>query len=182
MHLKDKENLLSLKRFSKEKVKKLGKEAQVLKERNLMKNVIKASAFVPEILCTCVDQTFAAILLNTILACPISSLLHSPLDESSARFITASLVSALEDIHKVKTVSLTFPVISKISWSKTLFFFFPFLLLLEFLERYSLQRFIPRVTDVGSIRISTGLCFCITWFIQFHIHYFHQIIILISLL
>lgn len=109
MHLKDKENLLSLKRFSKQKVKKLGKEAQVLKERNLMKNVIKPSAFVPEILCTCVDQTFAAILLNTTLACSISSLLHSPLDESSARFITASLVSALEDIHKVKNFSLPSP-------------------------------------------------------------------------
>ncbi|ESQ50371.1 hypothetical protein EUTSA_v10001889mg [Eutrema salsugineum] len=100
VHLKDKENLLSLKRFSKQKVKKLGKEAQVLKERNLMKNEIKPSAFVPGILCTCADQTYAAILLNTTLACPLSSLLHSPLDESSARFITASLVSALEDIHK----------------------------------------------------------------------------------
>lgn len=122
MHLKDKENLLSLKRFSKQKVKKLGKEAQVLKERNLMKNVIKPSAIVPEILCTCVDQTFAAILLNTTLACPISSLLHSPLDESSVRFITGSLVSAIEDIHKVKTFSLTFLVITKISWSETLFF------------------------------------------------------------
>ncbi|KAL1195600.1 Protein phosphatase 2C and cyclic nucleotide-binding/kinase domain-containing protein [Cardamine amara subsp. amara] len=100
VHLKDKENLFSLKRFSKQKVKKLGKEAQVLKERNLMKNLLKPSAFVPQILCTCVDQTFAAILLNTTLACPLSSLLHSPLDESSARFIIASLVSALEDIHK----------------------------------------------------------------------------------
>ncbi|CAN8271052.1 unnamed protein product [Cochlearia groenlandica] len=101
VHLKDKENLLSLKRFSKQKVKKLGKEAQVLKERNLMKNTIKPSAFVPGILCTCADQTYAAILLNTTLACPLSSLLYSPLDESSARFITASLVSALEDIHKI---------------------------------------------------------------------------------
>lgn len=100
VHLKDKENLLSLKRFSKHKVKKLGKEAQVLKERNLMKNTIKPSAFVPEVLCTCSDQTYAAILLNTTLACPLSSLLHSPIDESSARFITASCVSALEDIHK----------------------------------------------------------------------------------
>lgn len=107
VHLKDKENLLSLKRFSKHKVKKLGKEAQVLKERNLMKNAIKPSAFVPEVLCTCSDQTYAAILLNTTLACPLSSLLHSPIDESSARFITASCVSALEDIHKVKTCPLT---------------------------------------------------------------------------
>lgn len=111
VHLKDEEILLSLKRFSKQKVKKLGKEAQVLKERNLMKHAIKPSAFVPEILCTCADQTYAAILLNTTLACPLSSLLHSPLDESSARFITASLVSALEDIHKVKTLSLASPFI-----------------------------------------------------------------------
>ncbi|CAH2051180.1 unnamed protein product [Thlaspi arvense] len=100
VHLKDKENLLSLKRFSRQKVKKLGKEAQVLKERNLMKNAIKPSAFVPGVLCTCADQTYAAILLNTTLACPLSSLLHSPLGEPSACFITASLVSALEDIHK----------------------------------------------------------------------------------
>lgn len=105
VHLKEKENLLSLKRFSKQKVKKLGKEAQVLKERNLMKNAIKPSAFVPEVLCTCSDQTYAAILLNTTLACPLSSLLHSPIDEPSARFITASCVSALEDIHKVKNLS-----------------------------------------------------------------------------
>ncbi|XP_010526449.1 PREDICTED: protein phosphatase 2C and cyclic nucleotide-binding/kinase domain-containing protein isoform X2 [Tarenaya hassleriana] len=100
VHLKDKENMLSLKRFSKQKVKMLGKEAQVLGEKNLMKNTIKPSAFVPEVLCTCADETYAAILLNTCLACPLSSLLHSPLDESSARFIASSLVITFDDIHK----------------------------------------------------------------------------------
>jgi serine/threonine protein kinase len=148
VHLKDKENLLSLKRFSKQKVKKLGKEAQVLKERNLMKNVIKPSAIVPEILCTCVDQTFAAILLNTTLACPISSLLHSPLDESSVRFITGSLVSAIEDIHKNE---ILFRGSS------------PELLMLD--QSGYLQ--------VCVFPLHGSLGFCI-------IHYFHQIVILIS--
>lgn len=94
------ENTLSLKRFSKQKVKRLGKEAQILKEKNLMKST-SPSAHVPQILCTCVDQIHAGILLNTCLACPLSSILHTSLDESSVRFCAASIVTALEDLHKV---------------------------------------------------------------------------------
>ncbi|KAF9612751.1 hypothetical protein IFM89_003761 [Coptis chinensis] len=93
------ENMLSLKRFSKQKIKQLGKEAQVLKEKDLMKSLIP-SAFIPQIICTCADQTHVGILLNTCLACPFVSILRTPLDESSARFCAASVVIALEDLHK----------------------------------------------------------------------------------
>lgn len=94
------ENLLSLKRFSKQKVKCLGKEGQVLKEKNLMESV-SPSACVPQILCTCADRMYSGLLLNTYLACPLASILHTPLDEQSSRFCAASVVAALEDLHKV---------------------------------------------------------------------------------
>ncbi|KAF5196151.1 phosphatase 2C and cyclic nucleotide-binding/kinase domain-containing protein [Thalictrum thalictroides] len=92
-------SMLSLKRFSKRKVKHLGKEAQVLKEKDLIKT-LSASAFVPEVLCTCADQTHVGILLNTCLACPLASILYTPLDETSARFCAASVVIALQELHK----------------------------------------------------------------------------------
>ncbi|GKV06667.1 hypothetical protein SLEP1_g18527 [Rubroshorea leprosula] len=97
--LKDSENVLSLKRFSKKKIKKLGKEEQVLKEKNLMRS-LGPSACVPQLLCTCADGMHAGMLLNTCLACPLASILHTPLDEQSARFCAASVVIALEDLHK----------------------------------------------------------------------------------
>lgn len=96
---KDSEYLFSLKRFSKQKIKKLGKEEQVLKEKKLIKD-INASAGVPQVVCTCADQTHVGILLNTLISCPIASILHSPLDEQSARFCAASVVIALEELHK----------------------------------------------------------------------------------
>lgn len=99
VNLRDSENLLSLKRFSKQKIKTLGKEEQVLKEKNLMKS-LGTSAFVPEVLCTFADRRHAAILLNTCLACPLASILHTALDEPSARFCAATVVIALEDLHK----------------------------------------------------------------------------------
>lgn len=92
--------MLSLKRFSKQKVKRLGKEVQVLKEKNLMKSV-SPSACVPKILCTCADRMHAGILLNACIACPLASILHTPLDEQSARFCAASVVAALENLHNV---------------------------------------------------------------------------------
>lgn len=94
------ENFLSLKRFRKQKVKSLGKEDQVLKEKNLMKS-LRDSVCVPQIICTCADETHAGILLDTCLACPFASILNKPLDESSARFCAASVVIALEELHKV---------------------------------------------------------------------------------
>ncbi|POO00864.1 cGMP-dependent kinase [Trema orientale] len=99
VHLRESENLLSLKRFSKQKVKTLEKEAQVLKEKNLMKSVSN-SPLVPQVLTTCVDQSHASILLNTYLACPLASILHTPLGELSARFCAALVVTALEHLHK----------------------------------------------------------------------------------
>ncbi|PIA64807.1 hypothetical protein AQUCO_00100346v1 [Aquilegia coerulea] len=92
-------SMLSLKRFSKQKVKHLGKEAQVLKEKDLIKT-LSASAFVPEVLCTCADQTHVGVLLITCLACPFASILHTPLDETSARFCAASIVIALQELHQ----------------------------------------------------------------------------------
>uniref|UniRef100_A0A0C9RNT7 protein-serine/threonine phosphatase n=1 Tax=Wollemia nobilis TaxID=56998 RepID=A0A0C9RNT7_9CONI len=96
---KGSENVLSLKRFSKHKIKQLGREVPVLKEKTLMKS-LSSSLFVPQILCTCANQEFAAILLNTCLAGPLAAILHMPLQESSARFISASVVVALELMHK----------------------------------------------------------------------------------
>ncbi|KAK3003417.1 hypothetical protein RJ639_018682 [Escallonia herrerae] len=97
--LRDSENLLSLKRFSKLKIKRLGKEAQVLKEKNLMRS-ISPSVCVPQLLCTCADQSYAGILLNTCIACPVGSILQTPLDLLSAQFCAASVVTALEELHK----------------------------------------------------------------------------------
>lgn len=97
--LRDSEHMLTLKRFSKEKIKKFGKEEQVLKEKNLMQS-ISCAACVPQILSTCADQTHVGILLNTRVSCTIASVLHSPLDEPSAQFCAASVVMALEDLHK----------------------------------------------------------------------------------
>ncbi|KAL2929081.1 Protein phosphatase 2C and cyclic nucleotide-binding/kinase domain-containing protein [Bienertia sinuspersici] len=97
--LKSSETFLTLKRYSKQNVKRLGKEDQVLKEKNLMKSLTE-SACVPQIICTCADETYAGILLDTCLACPFSSILNKPLGESSARFCAASVVIALEDLHK----------------------------------------------------------------------------------
>ncbi|KAL2534238.1 Protein phosphatase 2C and cyclic nucleotide-binding/kinase domain-containing protein [Abeliophyllum distichum] len=98
--LRDSDNLLSLKRFSKQKIKKLGKEAQVLKEKNLMKHVRQCS-FVPRVICTAADQTHAGILLDTRIAFSLTSITHDALDEPSARFCAASVVLALDDLHKM---------------------------------------------------------------------------------
>ncbi|KAF3965164.1 hypothetical protein ACB098_01G175600 [Castanea mollissima] len=97
--LRDSEKLLSLKRFSKQKVKSLGKEAQVLKEKKLMMS-LSPSACVPQVLCTCADQAYAGILLNACLACPLASVLRIPLSEPSAQFFAASVITTLESLHK----------------------------------------------------------------------------------
>ena len=62
---------------------------------------VSPSAGVPQVLCACADQTHAGVLLNSRIACPLASILHTPLDEASARFCAASIVTALEDLHKV---------------------------------------------------------------------------------
>lgn len=91
--------VISMKRYSKKKVKLLGREAQVLQEKALIRQ-LRPSLFVPQVLHTCADADFAAILLNTCLAGPLSLVLGSPLDERSARFIAASAVLALDLLHK----------------------------------------------------------------------------------
>lgn len=99
VRLRDSENMLSCKRFWKQKVKMLGKKNQVLREKNLLESLSPSASF-PPVLSTCADQVHAGILLNTCLACPFASILHKPLDESSARFCAASVVIALENLHK----------------------------------------------------------------------------------
>ncbi|KAL9685779.1 hypothetical protein QQ045_023231 [Rhodiola kirilowii] len=96
--LRDFDKLLSLKRFLKPKIKKLGKEAHVLKEKNLMKS-LKPSPYIPQVICTCADQIYAGMLLDTCLGCPLASILHTPFDEPTAQFCAALVVSALEDLH-----------------------------------------------------------------------------------
>lgn len=91
---------LSLKRFEKHKVSVLGKETVVLKEKNLLTSMSQ-SVFVPRVICTSADQTYAGILLDARIACSMTSIIHSPLDEASSQFCAASVVIALEDLHKV---------------------------------------------------------------------------------
>ncbi|CAN4101418.1 unnamed protein product [Withania somnifera] len=98
VRLRDSDKLLSLKRFSKKKIKILGNEAQVLKEKSLLKQM-NTVASVPKVLCACADETHAGIVLDTCLACSMGAILHNPLDEESARFCAASLVIGLEDLH-----------------------------------------------------------------------------------
>lgn len=62
---------------------------------------LNPSPCVPQVLCTCADQSYVGILLNSCLTCPLASILHKPLDESSAQFYAASVVVALEQLHKV---------------------------------------------------------------------------------
>lgn len=104
------ENLLSLKRYSKRKVKELGKADLVLKEKNLLKS-IRQSVFVPRVICTSADESYAGLLLDSHIACSLTSIIHTPLDETSAKFCAASVVIALESLHKVGyTYQIEFPL------------------------------------------------------------------------
>lgn len=98
-HAPDK--IKSLKRFYIKRVKDLHKEAQVFEEKDLMKS-LRQSPCVPEVLCTCADQSYLGILLNCCLCCSLASILHTPLNESSAQFYAASVVVALEKLHQVR--------------------------------------------------------------------------------
>lgn len=97
--LKGSESMRTLKRFSKSKIKELGKEAQVLKERDLVKSLSK-SVGVPEVLCMCADQSYVGMLLNCCVTCTLASILHTPLDETAVKFCAASVVVGLAELHK----------------------------------------------------------------------------------
>ncbi|PKU63642.1 protein phosphatase 2C and cyclic nucleotide-binding/kinase domain-containing protein isoform X1 [Dendrobium catenatum] len=97
--LKGTDTVRTLKRFSKKKIKELGKEEQVMKEKRILIS-LNTSASVPPVLCTCADHLHVGILLDCCLACTLSSVLTTPLDENSARFCAASLVVSLEELHK----------------------------------------------------------------------------------
>ncbi|XP_078431849.1 protein phosphatase 2C and cyclic nucleotide-binding/kinase domain-containing protein [Wolffia australiana] len=97
--LNDSEELLTLKRFSKKRVKQLGREKQVIKERDFLKSLSHLT-YVPKVLCTLADNSYLGILLKSCLSCSLLSILHKPLDENSARFCAASVVVALEELHK----------------------------------------------------------------------------------
>jgi hypothetical protein len=90
----------TLKRFYIKRVKDLRKEVQVFDEKELMKS-LSQSPCVPEVLCTCADQSYLGVLLNCCLCCSLASILHTPLNESSAQFFAASVVVAIEELHQV---------------------------------------------------------------------------------
>lgn len=94
------ENMLTLKRYSKKRINELGKESQVFKEKELMKS-LSGSSGVPQVLSTFSDKSYFGILLNSYIACSLSSVLHTPLEELSVRFCAASLVIALKELHQV---------------------------------------------------------------------------------
>lgn len=99
VRIRNSDNLLTLKRFSKQKIKKLGKQMQVLKEKDLIK-CAGSYACVPRVLCSCADLTHAGILLDTRLVCSVVSVLVTPFEEPAAQFCAACVVIALEDLHK----------------------------------------------------------------------------------
>uniref|UniRef100_J3LBS7 protein-serine/threonine phosphatase n=1 Tax=Oryza brachyantha TaxID=4533 RepID=J3LBS7_ORYBR len=99
VQLRGSDKIKSLKRFYIKRVKDLHKEAQVTDEKDLMKSLSQSTS-VPEVLCTCADQSYLGILLNCCLCCSLASILHTPLNESSARFYAASVVVALENLHQ----------------------------------------------------------------------------------
>jgi hypothetical protein len=90
----------TLKRFYINRVKDLRKEVQVFDEKELMKS-LSQSPCVPEVLCTCADQSYLGVLLNCCVCCSLASILHTPLNESSAQFFAASVVVAIEELHQV---------------------------------------------------------------------------------
>ncbi|KAG0491875.1 hypothetical protein HPP92_005273 [Vanilla planifolia] len=99
VHLKGTDTIGCLKRFSRRKIKELGKKAQVLKEKELLLS-LGGSIGVPLVICTFADQFYVGILFNCCLACPLSTVLSTPLDEYSAKFCAASLVVVLQELHK----------------------------------------------------------------------------------
>ncbi|XP_042461506.1 protein phosphatase 2C and cyclic nucleotide-binding/kinase domain-containing protein-like isoform X1 [Zingiber officinale] len=96
--LNSSDTMRSLKMFSTRKIKDLGKEECVLKERELLKS-LSLLTFVPKVLCTCADDSHVGILLDCCLACPLASVINTPLDEQSAQYFAASVIVALEELH-----------------------------------------------------------------------------------
>ncbi|KAJ1278995.1 hypothetical protein BS78_04G121100 [Paspalum vaginatum] len=99
VQIRGSDKIRSLKRFYIKRVQDLHKEVKVFEEKDIMKS-LSQSTCVPEILCTCADQAYLGILLNCSLCCSLASILHTPLDESSAKFFAASVVAALEELHQ----------------------------------------------------------------------------------
>lgn len=99
VQIRGSDKIKSFKRFYIKRVNDLRKEKQVFQEKDMMKTLSK-SACVPEVLCTCADQSYLGILLNCCLCCSLASILNAPLSESSARFYAASVVVALEELHR----------------------------------------------------------------------------------
>ncbi|CAM6004070.1 unnamed protein product, partial [Sphagnum balticum] len=96
---KNTEEFVSMKRFQRQKVQRLGRESQVLLERFIIRR-LQPSPFVPHLLATLSDDDSVALVLNCVLAGPLALLLHYPLDEVSARYMAASVVLAIELLHK----------------------------------------------------------------------------------
>jgi serine/threonine protein kinase len=92
-------DVISMKRYQRRKVQRLGRENQVLLERDLFEN-LRPSPYVPHLLATPISSDSVALVLNCVLAGPLDSVLHSPLDEDSTRFVAASVVLAIELLHK----------------------------------------------------------------------------------
>lgn len=91
---------LAFRRYGKLRVAAAQKSALVLREKDVYSN-LAANPFVPSVLTRYDDATSVALLLNTQLAVPLAVVMAEPVTEECARFIAASLVLALQLLHKV---------------------------------------------------------------------------------
>lgn len=130
-----------------------------MKEKDLLKCMTPA-ACVPRVICTTADHTHAGILLDTCLACSLSSILHSPFDEASARFCAASVVTALEDLHKVLYLQFK-SVYTKGGFKNSFLYFFIFFNFLHPFQNGILYRGVSAevlmLDQTGHIKVSIML-------------------------
>lgn len=89
-----------MKRFGKDAVKRASREAQVLRERVILQT-LSANPFVPPVITPILEPKSVGLLLDCQLAVPLALLLGEPLPEECAQFIAASLVLALQLLHRV---------------------------------------------------------------------------------
>lgn len=93
------ESRLAMKRYGKERVARMKREVQVMREKTLLQTM-SVCPFVPPLVTPLSDHKLVALLLNVRLCAPLALVMMDPLPEASAKFIAASLVISLQMLHK----------------------------------------------------------------------------------